>query len=163
MSGHGWKAERIRRDVPFLERVRGRLRHRLMEAFRGLAGAGEAVAYDVAPFARFVSEGVEALLEAFEVVYPRAAGTALAIASDAVRFARRDPQLPDFLRRWYRAEAERHLGRYAAREREVIRRVVQRAYLGGGDAADVAREVSRRILRVAGWQAERIAVSIPHR
>lgn len=157
MSGHAWKAERIRRDVPFLERVRGRLRHRLMEALRGLAGAGEAVAYDVAPFARFVSEGVEALLEAFEVVYPRAARTALAIASGSLRFARRDPQLPDFLRRWYRAEAERHLGRYAAREREVIRRVVQRAYLQGQDAREVSREVSRRILRVAGWQAERIA------
>ncbi len=65
--------------------------------------------------------------------------------------------MPDFLRRWYRAEAERHSSRYAARERESIRRVVQRAYLRGGDAREVAREVSRRILSVAGWQAERIA------
>jgi len=155
--GHEWKAERIRRDVPFLERARGRLRHRLMGALRELAGAGETVAYDVAPFAQFVSVAVDALLDTFEQVYPRAARTALEIASGSVRFARRDPQLPDFLRRWYRAEAERHLSRYAAREREVIRRVVQRAYLRGGDAREVAREVSRRILSVAGWQAERIA------
>jgi SPP1 gp7 family putative phage head morphogenesis protein len=155
--GHEWKAERIRRDVPFLERARGRLRHRLMGALRELAGAGEAVAYDVAPFAQFVSVAVDALLDTFGQVYPRAARTALEIASGSVRFARRDPQLPDFLRRWYRAEAERHLSRYAAREREVIRRVVQRAYLRGGDAREVAREVSRRILSVAGWQAERIA------
>jgi SPP1 gp7 family putative phage head morphogenesis protein len=155
--GHEWKAERIRRDVPFLERARGRLRHRLMGALRELAGAGEAVAYDVAPFAQFVSVAVDALLDTFGQVYPRAARTALEIASGAVRFARRDPQLPDFLRRWYRAEAERHLSRYAARERELIRRVVQRAYLRGGDAREVAREVSRRILSVAGWQAERIA------
>ena len=155
--GHEWKAERIRRDVPFLERARGRLRHRLMGALRELAGAGEAVAYDVAPFAQFVSVAVDALLDTFGQVYPRAARTALEIAGSAVRFARRDPQLPDFLRRWYRAEAERHLSRYAAREREVIRRVVQRAYLRGGDAREVAREVSRRILSVAGWQAERIA------
>jgi len=157
VRGHEWKAERIRRDVPFLERARGRLRHRLMGALRELAGAGESLAYDVAPFAQFVSVAVEALLDTFEQVYPRAARTALEIASGGVRFARRDPQLPDFLRRWYRAEAERHLSRYAAREREVIRRVVQRAYLRGGDAREVAREVSRRILSVAGWQAERIA------
>jgi SPP1 gp7 family putative phage head morphogenesis protein len=155
--GHEWKAERIRRDVPFLERARGRLRHRLMGALRELAGAGEAVAYDVAPFAQFVSVAVDALLDTFGQVYPRAARTALEIASGGVRFARRDPQLPDFLRRWYRAEAERHLSRYAARERELIRRVVQRAYLRGGDAREVAREVARRILSVAGWQAERIA------
>lgn len=155
--GHEWKAERIRRDVPFLERARGRLRHRLMGALRELAGAGESVAYDVAPFAQFVSVAVDALLDTFGQVYPRAARTALEIARGGVRFARRDPQLPDFLRRWYRAEAERHLSRYAAREREVIRRVVQRAYLRGGDAREVAREVSRRILSVAGWQAERIA------
>jgi SPP1 gp7 family putative phage head morphogenesis protein len=128
-----------------------------MGALRELAGAGEAVAYDVAPFAKFVSVAVDALLDTFGQVYPRAARTALEIASGAVRFARRDPQLPDFLRRWYRAEAERHLSRYAAREREVVRRVVQRAYLRGGDAREVAREVSRRILSVAGWQAERIA------
>ena len=157
VRGHEWKAERIRRDVPFLERARGRLRHRLMGALRELAGAGESLAYDVAPFAQFVSVAVEALLDTFEQVYPRAARTALEIASGGVRFARRDPQLPDFLRRWYRAEAERHLSRYAAREREVIRRVVQRAYLRGGDAREVAREVLRRILSVAGWQAERIA------
>jgi len=157
VRGHEWKAERIRRDVPFLERARGRLRHRLMGALRELAGAGESLAYDVAPFAQFVSVAVEALLDTFEQVYPRAARTALEIASGAVRFARRDPQLPDFLRRWYRAEAERHLSRYAARERELIRRVVQRAYLRGGDAREVSREVSRRILSVAGWQAERIA------
>ena len=155
MEAHEWKAARIRQDLPFLERQRARLRHKLMQALRELAQAGEQLASDASPYWQFIAKALEALEQTFEAVYPRAVDTAQFIVSQSVQF--RHPQLPDFLRRWYRAEAERHLRNYTAREQEAIRRVVQRAYLQGQDAQQVSREVARRILSVAGWQAERIA------